>query len=80
MRRIAALTLCLTLSAIRLPASAAECGAPAEMGDCWPVSSPSDQGLDAALICGIGPRLKELPDAQPNGVVIVRHGALVYEQ
>jgi hypothetical protein len=50
------------------------------MGDGWSVSSPSDQGLDPALICAIGPRLKDLPEAQPNGVVIVRHGVLVYEQ
>jgi CubicO group peptidase (beta-lactamase class C family) len=33
-----------------------------------------------ALICKIGPRLEILERASPNGVVVVRHGVLVYER
>jgi CubicO group peptidase (beta-lactamase class C family) len=80
MRHIAALALCLSLSSLRLEAAAADCNAPVKMGDGWSVSSPAEQGLDPALICAIGSRLEDLPEAQPNGVVIARHGVLVYEQ
>ncbi|WP_159729492.1 serine hydrolase domain-containing protein [Methylosinus sp. Ce-a6] len=38
------------------------------------------QGLDPVLICAIGARLKDLSAASANGVVIARHGVLVYEQ
>jgi hypothetical protein len=74
MRRLAVLALCLSLSPVCLEAAAADCGAAVAMDDGWLVSLPSDQGLDPVLICAIRPRLADLPDAQPNGVVIVRHG------
>jgi CubicO group peptidase (beta-lactamase class C family) len=32
------------------------------------------------LICGIGPRLEALKEAQAQGIVIARHGRLIYEQ
>ena len=80
MRRIAALMLSLALSSIRLEPAAAECDAPAKLADGWSVSPPSEQGLDPALICAIGARLKDLSGANANGVVIARHGVLVYEQ
>jgi len=80
MRRIATLMLGLALSSLRLEAVAADCDAPATMADGWSVSSPSEQGLDPALICAIGARLKDLSGASANGVVIARHGVLVYEQ
>lgn len=63
-------------SAMAAPAS---CGAPVEMDDGWTVSSPQKQHLAPTLICAIGPQLEELQGASPNGVVVVRHGALVYE-
>ncbi len=80
MRRIAALMLGLAISLLRLEASANGCEAPAIMADGWSVSPPSEQGLDPALICSIGARLKDLSGASANGVVIARHGVLVYEQ
>jgi CubicO group peptidase (beta-lactamase class C family) len=43
------------------------------------VAAPEQVGLDPALICGIGPRLEALEEAKAHGVVIARHGALVYE-
>lgn len=80
MRHVAALVLCLSLAPLCREASAADCDAPAKVADGWLISSPSEQGLDPTLICTIGRRLKDLPGAKPNGVVIVRHGVLVYEK
>jgi CubicO group peptidase (beta-lactamase class C family) len=80
MRLVTALLLCLSLSFLRLEAAAADCGAPAKITDGWPVSSPSEQGLDPSQICAIGARLKDLSGADPNGVVVVRHSVIVYEQ
>lgn len=60
-------------------AAASECAAPAAMSDGWPVASPATEGLDPSLICSIGSSLEKLPEANPDGVVVVRHGTLVYE-
>lgn len=60
-------------------AASVGCGAPAAMNDGWAVLSPQQQHFDDALICAIGPQLEKLPEGSPNGVVIVRHGVLVYE-
>ena len=58
----------------------ADCGAPAAMLDGWPVSPPAQKGLDPELICSTGPGLAKLTGADPHSVVVIRHGALVYEQ
>lgn len=50
------------------------------MSDGWAVSSPAEQGLNPQLVCAIGPVLAKLRDADPHGVVVVRHKALVYER
>lgn len=55
------------------------CGAPAELHDGWPAEAPAKEGLDPKLICAIASKLEESLYAKPNGVVIVRHGVLVYE-
>jgi CubicO group peptidase (beta-lactamase class C family) len=81
MRLIAAAALCVVLvAAVARAGTPAECGAPVAMPDDWPVSPPAQQGLDPELICAIGPGLAKRPEAAPHGVVVVRHGALVYEQ
>jgi CubicO group peptidase (beta-lactamase class C family) len=81
MRLIAAAAFCVGLvAAVARAGTPAECGSPAAMSDDWPVSPPAQQGLDPALICATGPGLAKRAEAAPNGVVIVRHGALVYEQ
>src|ERR1700730_12762212 len=49
------------------------------MSDGWPVSPPAQQGLDPQLICSIGPVLAKATEADPHGVVVIRHGVLVYE-
>ena len=81
MRLIAAAALCVVLvAAVARAGTPAECSAPAAMSDDWPVSPPAQQGLDPVLICAIGPGLAKRTEAAPHGVVVVRHGALVYEQ
>jgi CubicO group peptidase (beta-lactamase class C family) len=59
--------------------SAPDCGNAAKLEDGWTVAAPQEQSLDPALICAIGPRLVELKEANAHGVVIARHGAIVYE-
>src|SRR5215471_2896192 len=54
--------------------------APAAMSDGWPVSPSAQQGLDPQLICSTGLGLAKLTEADPHGVVVIRHGVLVYEQ
>ena len=81
MRLIAAAALCVVLvAAVARAGTPAECGAPAAMSDDWPVSPPAQQGLDPELICATGPGLAKRTEAVPHGVVVVRHGTLVYEQ
>jgi CubicO group peptidase (beta-lactamase class C family) len=55
------------------------CGAPPNLNDGWPASPPEQQGLDAALVCAIGPRVEAWQGADVHAVVVIRHGALVYE-
>jgi CubicO group peptidase (beta-lactamase class C family) len=81
MRLIPAAALLLVLvAAVARGGTPAECGAPAAMSDGWPVSPPAQQGLDPELICATGRGLAKRTEAVPHGVVVVRHGALVYEQ
>jgi CubicO group peptidase (beta-lactamase class C family) len=75
---MAALGLVL-LPAITVAAASANCGSPADLHDGWTVAAPAAEGLDPKLICAIGPTLENMKEADPNGVVIVRHGVLVYE-
>jgi CubicO group peptidase (beta-lactamase class C family) len=72
----------LAFGALLCPAVARateSCGDPPSLGDGWILGSPEQEGLDRAIVCAIGPRLKDLTEANPHGVVVVRHGALVYE-
>ena len=81
MRLIAAAALCgVLVAAVARAGTPAECGAPAAMSDDWSVSPPTQQGLDPELICATGRGLAKRTEAAPHGVVVVRHGALVYEQ
>src|SRR6266851_6488481 len=81
MQGVAGVVLGVALSLmVALPAMAAECGTPNDLHDGWTVAAPGQEGLDPALICGIGPRLEALKEAKAHGVVIARHGRLVYER
>jgi CubicO group peptidase (beta-lactamase class C family) len=55
------------------------CVIPAGLPDGWPVAAPGQNGLDAALLCAIGPRFEEWKAANAHAVVVARHGALIYE-
>jgi CubicO group peptidase (beta-lactamase class C family) len=81
MRLLASVTACLVFGgALARTGMPADCGAPAAMSDGWAVSTPAQQGLDPQLICSIGSGLAKLTEADPHGVVVIRHGVLVYEQ
>src|SRR6266550_407366 len=58
---------------------AANCPKPTDLNDGWTVAAPDQEGLDPALICGIAARLDGWKEADPHGVVVARHGVLVYE-
>ena len=80
MWRVVALVLRVVLATLVAPAAvAASCGTPTDLHDGWVVATPKAEGLDAALLCGIGPRLEALKEANAHSVVITRHGRLVYE-
>lgn len=55
------------------------CGEIARLQDGWAIAEPQQRALDPELICSIGARLADLKAANPHGVVIARHGAIVYE-
>jgi len=81
MRRMRTLTLAAALAPlIAVAAMAADCPKPTDLHDGWTVAAPDQEGLDPTLICGIGPRLEALKEANAHGVVIARHGRLVYER
>jgi CubicO group peptidase (beta-lactamase class C family) len=49
------------------------------MADGWPVAAPAKEGLDPKLVCAIGRHFENWQEADPHGVVVVRHGVLVYD-
>jgi len=55
------------------------CGDLPDLGDGWEIAAPAQEGLDPESICTLGSRLAALKDADPHGIVVVRHGRLVYE-
>ena len=80
MRLMASVAVCAVfVTAVASAGTSADCGAPAAMSDGWPVSPPAQQGLDPQLICSTGSGLAKLTEADPHGVVVIRHGVLVYE-
>jgi CubicO group peptidase (beta-lactamase class C family) len=81
MRLIASVAVCaLSVTPTAGAETSVNCGTPAAMSDGWPVSPAAQQGLDPQLICSIGPSLAKLTEANPHGIVVIRHGVLVYEQ
>ncbi|HEX3860876.1 MAG TPA: serine hydrolase [Stellaceae bacterium] len=59
---------------------AAGCGSPPVRSDGWLVAAPEQAGMDAKILCGIGPRFAAWPDANAHAVLVARHGKLVYER
>jgi len=54
---------------LAIAATAADCVSPTDLHDGWTVGAPEKEGLDPALICGIGPRLEALEEAKAHGLV-----------
>ena len=68
MRRMGRLMLGVGLaSLIAMAAMGADCPKPIDLHDGWTVAAPEQEGLDSALICGIGPRLEALKEAKAHG-------------
>jgi CubicO group peptidase (beta-lactamase class C family) len=74
-----ALIAALAFSAPQALAQQVDCGVPAKLDDGWTIARPADTGLDGTRLCAIAERLK-VTNANVHGVIIVRHGKLVFEQ
>lgn len=55
------------------------CGAPTDISDGWQVTSAEAAGLDGRRLCGMKDRLAATK-ANVHALVVVRHGALAFEQ
>ena len=56
MRPIGTLMLAvISAPLIAVPAMAADCPMPPDLGDAWTVAAPEQEGLNSALICGYWP-------------------------
>ncbi|MET3839817.1 serine hydrolase [Bradyrhizobium sp. OAE829] len=53
---------------------------PPALEDGWAVASPSEVGLDAAQLAGLGTLLRRWPKHNVHAVVVVRRGKLVFER
>jgi CubicO group peptidase (beta-lactamase class C family) len=78
-RQVGVLVFGFVFVLIAVAAMGADCPKPTELHDGWTVAALDEEGLDPALICGIGPRLEALKEANAHAVVVARHGRLVYE-
>ena len=58
----------------------APCGAPAALNDGWRVTTPEAAGLDPAILCALTERFTASTQANVHGVLVVRRGALAFEQ
>lgn len=57
-----------------------EDGRPLQLDDGWRVEAPDAQGMDGALLQGIGPQFERWTEANLHAVLIARNGALLYER
>ena len=72
--------LCMSaLSLEHAVAADASCGVAPSRIDDWEVARPDEVGLDAAILCALGSKLMAPDRPNIHGVVVVRHGKLVYE-
>jgi CubicO group peptidase (beta-lactamase class C family) len=63
-----------------IAAAQSDCKAPAAGPDRWKVAAPESVGLSSARLCAMVPAVRELTQANVHAVLVVRHGALVFEQ
>lgn len=57
-----------------------DCGRPSDIHDGWRISSPEQQGFDAALLCAMGKGVIDGKLSNVDSIVVIRHGVLVYER
>jgi len=60
-------------------AQAPACDPPAGRDDGWKLAAPETVGLDPAALCALVPRFTAWTQADMHAVLVVRHGALVFE-
>lgn len=72
-------TLSLTGAHIAFGA-ASDCGIPSDIHDGWTITSPEKQGLNSTLLCTMADGITGGTLANVDSIVVVRHGALVYER
>ncbi|MGY8704850.1 serine hydrolase [Bradyrhizobium sp. 18BD] len=60
--------------------AASSCGLPTDIHDGWIMTSPDEQGMNATLLCAMDSGISGGMLANVDDIVIVRHGALVYER
>ena len=76
---LAGLLLAPGLAARAAMAEAPACDPPAARDDGWKVAAPETVGLDPAALCALVPRFTTWTQADMHAVLVVRHGALVFE-
>jgi len=75
------LPLVVSLALMLLPrvTAAQSCSAPVAADDKWPVATPESVGLSSATLCHLVQWLDGSKQNNVHAVVVVRHGALVFE-
>ena len=58
---------------------ASSCGIPTDIHDGWAITSPEKQGMNPNLLCQMADGITAGKLANVDSIVVVRHGALVYE-
>jgi CubicO group peptidase (beta-lactamase class C family) len=77
---IGTLALALVLGATATFAEPSNnCSAVSDIGDGWDITAPAQVGFNQDSICTLSSSLAALQGANPHGIVVVRHGKLVYE-
>jgi CubicO group peptidase (beta-lactamase class C family) len=69
----------LALSGLAAHAADAACPPPAAGVDGWPLATPESVGVDGDKLCALVAKFAEWKEANIHGVVVVRHGKLVFE-
>ncbi len=59
---------------------ASGCGIPIDIHDGWAITPPEKQGMNPNLLCQMGDGITAGQLANVDSIVVVRHGALVYER
>jgi CubicO group peptidase (beta-lactamase class C family) len=72
-------TIGAALAAGWSPTRAAEACGPIDIADGWKTAAPATVGVDSARLCAMIDWINGFPAANIHGVLVVRHGTLVFE-